>query len=1060
MSVRSDFSTKPNVLPEVKAISSKRLLRNANEWVVKLDQNNQHRRNLLSLFQPDQTKLRHKLRDACEKLLFVHSIDFSKKAAALMWKNVFYDVICAVKNGRKFISNAPGALQQPELVPYLKQFLDSAIGYYQHLLLKIQDICPDLILFDYPLLMKPFSSSCGHTLSYKPKDSDQKETEQWARVISYRILICLGDLSRYQIEFGGLECRAKRFYQLALLAQPEHGHPYNLIATLVSKRWYGLTAAFYYCCSLQSKIKHDQAETNMQMLLDNNKRRYYSLSTTNDSSESVISTQLHSFQRTRIFIISFLYLCDLLKPKTYSADSEIKNICKRLVEAFPVCLANMLLPESMEEKPNKTETNGNDYSAKKPDILSVKSDTRDNQANHESNQHTHPDQCPPLLNDEAIFHICVLCLVNVHDLRVCRSDRSSAATAFTLAIFSHLLQHLVRLCKIKDKDQQEKIKIDPKLNDDKINFADGDCKSQQQTRVMNLDVKYNKNKLQQHSHRHRNRRRRRTVTSTQVGCLSDDDDDDLSEGGASDSMGGAGDAESDSELDDSDIESLAASSDQLSQDEATSQGEDDETNDVSTNIASSVQNIKKKLPEHSPRRPIKLAPSFPTKPVSTLCKTESAKSVNNVTRDVASKPKPAENKSSNTTESVVKDDHEAKLENEVNSNETKKKLIYFEQLTGRNHLTAAIKLLADWLAVNHKVAYAASPRALWYRLTSLVNMLPDEHVMQKQMKKGHEQIHRVTNCKTQHDDKKKIGDRWKQLKHLPEDLLLQHMSMVADAYKFSQLSPVDTTNQTERSDQYQLATRVCRLRALCRQFSSVEEVDMKSVGSFGKERFTSPEDDVIDTLQQIEAIEVMFKDLKMKDMAASRLRTQVAALESSLISEQQRDSALCLFLVPDVSSLCHDLTTIRRLASFGRFIVIISKTVIDGLDGLKKSSQGARDAIRYLESQFHKKNRYVRAQGINEKITGVEGEPNKLRQQDMHVWRFYRIIECCRYLMKREANKQGLDTQEQEGLVTVLTHESAASNGTRKLLQGAIGCAKTFGIQVTNASTFEKSWSS
>jgi len=32
-------------------------------------------------------------------------------------------------------------------------------------------------------------------------------------------------------------------------------------------------------------------------------------------------------EHTRIFIISFLYLCDLLRPKTYSTDVETSGNC-------------------------------------------------------------------------------------------------------------------------------------------------------------------------------------------------------------------------------------------------------------------------------------------------------------------------------------------------------------------------------------------------------------------------------------------------------------------------------------------------------------------------------------------------------------------------------------------------------------------------------------------------------------------------------------------------------------------------------------------------------------
>ncbi|PKU27277.1 protein hypothetical protein [Limosa lapponica baueri] len=63
------------------------------------------------------------------------------------------------------------------------------------------------------------------------------------------------------------------------------------------------------------------------------------------------------------------------------------------------------------------------------------------------------------------------------------------------------------------------------------------------------------------------------------------------------------------------------------------------------------------------------------------------------------------------------------------------------------------------------------------------------------------------------------------------------------------------------------------------------------------------------------------------------------------------------YLVPDTQALCQHLAVIKQLATSGRFIIIIPRTVIDGLDFLKKENAGARDSIRYLEAEFKKGNR-------------------------------------------------------------------------------------------------------
>lgn len=97
------------------------------------------------------------------------------------------------------------------------------------------------------------------------------------------------------------------------------------------------------------------------------------------------------------------------------------------------------------------------------------------------------------------------------------------------------------------------------------------------------------------------------------------------------------------------------------------------------------------------------------------------------------------------------------------------------------------------------------------------------------------------------------------------------------------------------------------------------------------------------------------------------------------------------YLVPDTAALCQHLNLIRQLASSSCFIIIIPRTgwypasllvgarrlrcaevldfpclfvvvvdlVIDGLDRLKKENGGARDGIRFLETEFRKGNRCV-----------------------------------------------------------------------------------------------------
>uniref|UniRef100_H2YVS3 PIN domain-containing protein n=1 Tax=Ciona savignyi TaxID=51511 RepID=H2YVS3_CIOSA len=259
------------------------------------------------------------------------------------------------------------------------------------------------------------------------------------------------------------------------------------------------------------------------------------------------------------------------------------------------------------------------------------------------------------------------------------------------------------------------------------------------------------------------------------------------------------------------------------------------------------------------------------------------------------------------------------------------------------------------------------------------------------------------------------------------------------------------------TDMQQSVLRTCRLRHLCRSLAAMETIEIDVIGddvTIGEEHFHAPDEETVDPQMELEAVEAMRKARMMKDMAASRLRNEVKLLETSLGAPKSRDSALCLYLVVDTSSMSLELPHIRRLVASGRYFIVIPKTVIDGLDAIKKESQGARDAIRYLENELKKGNRFIRAQSKDEQVPGVDGEPPKLRREDTDAWRFYRIVECCRYLIQGEARKSGTDEKDHGDMVTILT---CSREQPSKHKSSAIAAAKAVGIQVKSATVFSKS---
>ncbi|NXG52302.1 SMG5 protein, partial [Psilopogon haemacephalus] len=188
----------------------------------------------------------------------------------------------------------------------------------------------------------------------------------------------------------------------------------------------------------------------------------------------------------------------------------------------------------------------------------------------------------------------------------------------------------------------------------------------------------------------------------------------------------------------------------------------------------------------------------------------------------------------------------------------------------------------------------------------------------------------------------------------------------------------------------------------------------------------------------------------MRDMAQLRLQLEVSQLEGSL-QQPKALSAMSPYLVPDTQALCQHLPVVKQLASSGRFIIIIPRTVIDGLDFLKKENAGARDSIRYLEAEFKKGNRYIRCQ----KEVGKSFERHKLKRQDLDAWNLYKILDSCKQLTV----SQGGGEEDTTGMVTIITgFQLEDPSGFSAPMQSALQAAASASVEIKNVLEFYKQW--
>ncbi|NXG54657.1 SMG5 protein, partial [Hemiprocne comata] len=325
-----------------------------------------------------------------------------------------------------------------------------------------------------------------------------------------------------------------------------------------------------------------------------------------------------------------------------------------------------------------------------------------------------------------------------------------------------------------------------------------------------------------------------------------------------------------------------------------------------------------------------------------------------------------------------------------------------------------------------------SSQSLWNRLSVLLNLLPSAADLQES---GLALCHEVKDILNDAE----IPDLKANLL-LPEDVALRNLPPLKNAHKrfnFEQDRPV---------------------------FSAVEEVSGKFCSSklprwplffppvlgstcWGGGGFLLTDLEVCSCDQ---AAEEARRNRLMRDMAQLRLQLEVSQLEGSL-QQPKAQSAMSPYLVPDTQALCQHLAVVKQLATSGRFIIIIPRTVIDGLDFLKKENAGARDSIRYLEAEFKKGNRYIRCQ----KDVGKSFERHKLKRQDLDAWNLYKILDSCKQLTV----SQGSGEDDTTGMVTIITGFQLEDPSTFSVpMQSALQAAASASVEIKNVLEFYKQW--
>ncbi|XP_043117088.1 protein SMG5 isoform X1 [Puntigrus tetrazona] len=1082
--------------PEAKVLHIKRLYRAVVETVHKLDIIISGKSSYREVFKPENISLRNKLRELCVKLMFLHPVDYGRKAEELLWRKVYYEVIQVIKTNKKHIHS------RSALECAYRTHLIAGVGFFQHLLLYIQSHyqlelqdCIDWTHVTDPLIGRK-----------KPVSATPKEME-WAQMACHRCLVYLGDLARYQNELAGVEAEqlAERFYHQALSVAPHVGMPFNQLGTLAGSKFYNVEATYYYLRCIQSETPFDGAYGNLKRLFDKAAKMYHQVK---KQEMKKLSPSRQRSKDIKRLLVSFMYLQSLLQPKNSLMETELTSLCQSVLEDFNLVLFYLPLPAHGSQS-----------------------------ASEEEEEH---DSVCSVLPDSLIFKMVVTCLMVVHSLKRGASKQYSASIAFTLALFSHLVNHVnIRLQAELEEGESDV----PPLHTDKTDDADardhGSAALSEERTLQNGsleedDEEEDEEKENEEDEPKGNGRttgtkksleKKRSAEETQKQkrkfsrlsmlrrrrCAHKEDESDLSEGfesdeeedeeggGPVDGLGAArvqmnslgregrrgplpedGSWESGSEEDeggtafdvetDSDMNSQESRSDLEDMEDAEhapqqqqQQQEEDEqpqpsreenatppvtngpsvSNDAS--ISSNLQAMSSQL--FQAKRCFRLAPTFSNvllRPASTTNPAPVQEATPPAEEISRKSPEIANGTNDNGTLLTNPDSDSEGSENSNHSIHSEKTLSERLEILTNQGLIQVVKVFLDWLRTNTDIILmcAQSSQSLWNRLSVLLNLLPEgSKMLETDLGLNKDVTELLNECEQ---------PGLVQTLLLPEDLALHHLPALSVAHRrldfTSQRPPLTPLDEC--------VVRVCCIRSFGHFLTNLQG----NVLHFNPEAgiFTSISQSEQDNLvQQAKAQfrmaeEEARRNRLMRDMAQLRLQLEVSQLEGSL-QQPKAQSSMSPYLVPDTAVLCQHLGLLRQLAASGCFIIIIPRTVIDGLDLLKKENSGARDGIRFLETEFRKGNRYIRCQ----KETGRSFERDKLKRQDIEAWHLYKMVDSCRQL----TGSQSSGDEDTAGMVTILTGHSLEELTERSAsMKAAVQVVAAAGMELKNITDFYRQW--
>ncbi|KAI5651382.1 est1 DNA/RNA binding domain-containing protein [Phthorimaea operculella] len=347
-------------------------------------------RSIADLFTTMLEVQRQKLRDNCEKLLFLDPTNHGKKSLELLWRKVYYDTISTAKKLRE---------TDQDYDTYLFTLIVGGIGHFHNFITRFQtEMNLQLKELDYNPLLNDED---------KEVHEPSEEEIEFGRSALHTCLIYLGDLSRYQAEiFHAFDPSiAARYYLQAAHVDMASGMPYNQLGNLYLDKNYNLDSVCYYIHCLSCASPFDGAMGNLTKIFEKSTQYCEVL---NDADALTQPEHLQNAVANFLSLIEIWYL-----NKT---DSNIPQRCNVIAQEFKIAMDFTMNPL--------------------PDVNKNYEEYR--QALEEESVN------PSYLNGNLIHKIVQICLFTMAKMNEIDEKKAFACKAFTLALLSQLLQKLLK----------------------------------------------------------------------------------------------------------------------------------------------------------------------------------------------------------------------------------------------------------------------------------------------------------------------------------------------------------------------------------------------------------------------------------------------------------------------------------------------------------------------------------------------------------------------------------------------------------------------------------------